>query len=83
MSAAILSGAAGFATVGLTGTAGAGATVTGMQVETAVGSTILWIGADLAVTLTGSFDVTQFQRPAAASPSFRPTAPRWRRPERP
>ncbi|WP_211104118.1 DUF4347 domain-containing protein [Azospirillum sp. Sh1] len=100
-----LSGAAGFARVALTGTAGAddltvgaGATVTGnggddiiriaagtagtvtiadagigdrlvmegadltaMQVETTAGSTTLRVGSDLAVTLNGSFEASQFQ----------------------
>ncbi|PWC88149.1 hypothetical protein TSH100_08760, partial [Azospirillum sp. TSH100] len=38
-----------------------GADLTAMQVETGAGSTTLRIGSDLAVTLTGSFDASQFQ----------------------
>ncbi|PWC40148.1 DUF4347 domain-containing protein, partial [Azospirillum sp. TSO35-2] len=38
-----------------------GADLTALRVETAVGSTVLRLGSDLAVTLTGSFDASQFQ----------------------
>ena len=44
-----------------------GADLAGMQVETAAGSTVLRLGSGLAVTLTGSFDATQFQAGGSGS----------------
>ena len=44
-----------------------GADLTGMQVVTSAGSTSLRLGANLAVTLTGSFDPSQFQVGVASS----------------
>ena len=60
-----------------------GADLAGMRVETAAGSTVLRVGDGLAVTLTGSFDASQFQAgnggvtivQAASPPPPSPPAP--------